>query len=67
MQDTKRQRQDKGVVDSEATSKETLADLEENENNSPSESKNRARESEAPSPDGGENERPNKTNDAGPM
>jgi hypothetical protein len=67
MQDTKRQRQDEGVVDSDATSKETLADLEKNENSSTSESEGTAGESEVPSPDGGDDERANKTNDAGPM
>jgi hypothetical protein len=64
MQDSKTQRPDSGVVDSDATSKETLADL--NEQSSDSESEETANESEVPSPDGSD-ELPNKTNDAGPM
>jgi hypothetical protein len=67
MQDSQKQRPDTGVVDSDATSKETLADLEKNEQGSESESDGTARESEAPSPDGGDDEVPKKTDDAGPM
>ena len=67
MQDSQKQRPDTGVVDSDATSKETLADLEKNEKSSNSDSKGTARESEAPSPDGAVDELPNKSDDAGPM
>ena len=67
MQDSQKQRPDTGVVDSDATSKETLEDLEKNEQSSDSESEAVAREPEVPSPDGSDDERPNKTNDAGPM
>ena len=63
MQDSKKQRPDKGVVDSDATSKETLKDLEKNEDSN-SESEGTARESEVPSPDGALDE-PNETKDAG--
>ena len=66
MQDSKKQRPHSGVVDSDATSKETLADVEENEQSSNSGSERTARESEVPSPDGGDDEIPNKTDDAGP-
>ena len=67
MQDSKRQRSDAGVIDSDATSKVTLADLEKNEQSSNSESKETARESEVPAPDGSNDEPPNKIDDAGPM
>ena len=67
MRDTKRQRRDERVVDSDATSKETLADLEKNEKSSNSDSGGTARESEVPSPDGGDDEAPNKTDEVGPM
>lgn len=67
MQDSKKQRPDTGVVDADATSKETLADLEKNEQSSNSESEGTARESEVPSPDGSNDEPPNKIDDAGPM
>ena len=67
MQDSKKQRPDNGVVDSDATSKETLADLEKNEQSSNSESEGTARESEVPSPDGSNDEPANKIDDAGPM
>ena len=66
MQDSKKQRSDSGVVDSDATSKETLADLED-EQSPDSESEGTGRESEAPSPDGALDEAPNKTDDAGPL
>lgn len=52
MQDSQKQRPDTGVVDSDATSKETLKDLEKNEQGSNLESEGTARESEVPSPDG---------------
>lgn len=55
------------MVDSDATSKETLADVEKNEQSSNSGTEGTARESEVPSPDGGDDEIPNKTDDAGPM
>ena len=67
MQDSKKQSPDTGVVDSDATSKETLADLEKNERGSNSDSEETARESEVPSPDGAENEVPNNSENAGPM
>ena len=67
MQDSKTQRPDSGVVDTDATSKETLADLERNEKDSHSESEGTGREAETPSPDGAMDETPNKTDDAGPM
>ena len=67
MQDSKNQRPNEGVVDSDATSKETLADLEKNKQSSNSESEGTARESEVPSPDGSDDEVPKKTDDAGPM
>lgn len=67
MQDSKRVRPDEGVVDSDATSKETLADLEKNEKSANSDSGGTARESEVPSPDGGDDEAPNKTDEVGPM
>ena len=67
MQDSKRQRSDAGVIDSDATSKETLADLEKNEKSSDSESEEAAGELQVPSPDGAENEVPNNSEDAGPM
>jgi hypothetical protein len=63
MQDSKKQRPESGVVDSDATSKETLADLEQNEKSSTSEEK----AGEAPSPDGGADEVRDKTDEAGPM
>jgi hypothetical protein len=65
MQDSKKQSSDSGVVDSDATSKETLADLED-EQSPDSESEGTASESEAPSPDGADVS-PNKTDDSGPM
>jgi len=65
MQDSKRQRPDEGVIDADATSKETLEDLEKNEDSN-SESEGAARKSEAPSPDGALDE-PNETKDAGPV
>jgi hypothetical protein len=67
MRDSTRQRPDTGVVDSDATSKDTLADLEKNEQSSNSESEETARESEVPAPDGSNDEPPNKIDDAGPM
>ena len=63
MQDSKKQRPESGVVDSDATSKETLADLEQNEKSSTSEEK----AGEVPSPDGGADEVRDKTDEAGPM
>ena len=65
MQDSKKQSSDRGVVDSDATSKKTLADLED-EQSPDSESEGTASESEAPSPDGADVS-PNKTDDGGPM
>jgi hypothetical protein len=66
MQDSKRQRPDERVVDSDATSKETLADLEKNEKSSNSDSDGTARESELPSPDGTLDE-PDEIKEAGPV
>jgi hypothetical protein len=65
MQDSKRQRPDEGAIDADATSKETLEDLEKNEDSN-SEPEGTARESEVPSPDGALDE-PNETKDAGPV
>ena len=67
MQDSKKLRPDTGVVDSDATSKETLKDLEKNEQSSDSESEEAPGELQVPSPDGAENEVPNNSEDAGPM
>ena len=67
MQDSKNQRPNEGVVDSDATSKETLADLEKNEKSSDSKSEGAAGELQVPSPDGAENEVPNNSENAGPM
>ena len=65
MQDSKTQRPDERVVDADATSKVTLADLEENEASSDSESEP-AGKPNVPSPDGAIDEQ-KKTKDAGPM
>jgi hypothetical protein len=65
MQDSNKQSSESGVIDSDATSKETLADLED-EQSPDSESAGTGRESEAPSPDGAD-VTPNKTDDIGPM
>lgn len=67
MQDSKKRGPDNEVIDSDATSKETLADLEKNEESSKSESHGTDRESEVPSPDGALDEVSKKTDDAGPM
>ena len=67
MQDSKKQRSDTGVVDSDATSKETLKDLEKNEQSPDSESEEAAGELKVPSPDGADNEVPKNSEDAGPM
>jgi len=66
MQDSKRQRPE-GVVDSDATSKETLEDLEENEQSSDSQLKDESSKSPLISPDGTEDDTGDKTDDAGPM
>ena len=66
MQDSRKQRPDKAVVDSDATSKETLEDLEKKRQSSNSESEGTARESEVPSPDGAL-DGPDENKDAGPM
>ena len=63
MQDSKKQRPQGGLVDSDATSKETLADLEQNGKSTTSEGKT----GEVPSPDGGADEVRDKTDEAGPM
>ena len=63
MQDGKTGRPNDPVIDSDATSKETLADLEQNEKGSTSEGK----AGEVPSPDGGAEELRDKTDEAGPM
>lgn len=67
MQDSKKQRPDTGVVDSDATSKETLADLEKNEQGSDSQPKPESSNSPLASPDGIEDETGDKPDDAGPM
>jgi hypothetical protein len=64
MQDSKKQRPDTAAVDSDATSQETLEDLEESEQDS--ESKDAPSESDVPSPDGVDDES-RKADDAGPM
>lgn len=56
--------QDAAGADSEATSKETLSDLEGNEENVGSSSSD---PDPGPSPDGGLDETRDKSNDAGPM
>jgi hypothetical protein len=66
MQDSKKQRPESGVVDSDATSKETLADLEKNEQGSNSESGSTAGKSYVPSPDGALDES-DEIKDAGPV
>lgn len=67
MQDAKRQKPAEGAVDSDATSKETLADLEENEQSSNSQPKDESNKSPFISPDGTEDDTGDKTDDAGPM
>ena len=67
MQDSKRQRPDEGVIDADATSKETLEDLEENEQSSDSQTKDESSKSPLISPDGTEDDTGDKTDDAGPM
>ena len=62
MQDSKRQRQDEGVIDADATSKETLEDLEKKEQSSDSEPS----KSQTPSPDGALDE-PDEIKGAGPV
>lgn len=53
--------------DSDATSKETLADLEKSEKSSDAKSERATGESQMPSPDGILDETRDKDNDAGPM
>jgi hypothetical protein len=65
MQDLKTRRPEEAVVDSDATSKETLEDLKKKVKISDSESAS-AGESQAPSPDGALDEA-NEIKDAGPM
>ena len=67
MQDSKKQTPDTGVVDSDATSKETLEDLEENEQRSDSQPKDESSNSPLISPDGIEDDTGDKPDDAGPM
>ena len=67
MQDSKRQRPDEGVIGADATSKETLEDLEENEQSSDSQPKDESGKSPLISPDGTEDDTGDKTDDAGPM
>ena len=55
------------MVDSDATSKETLADLEKNEKSSDSQPKPESSNSPLVSPDGTEDDTGDKTDDAGPM
>jgi hypothetical protein len=62
MQEVKARWPDDAIVDSDATSKETLADLEDNEQTSDSESSR----SQVPSPDGSLDE-PDENKDAGPI
>ena len=67
MQNLKTQRPDDAVTDSDATSKETLEDLEKKEKSSDSESEVTNRESDIPSPDGVDDEVVRNKNDGGPM
>jgi hypothetical protein len=67
MQDSKRQRPDEGLIDADATSKETLEDLEENEQSSDLQPKDESSKSPLISPDGTEDDTGDKTDDAGPM
>ena len=67
MQHSKRQRPDQGVVDSDATSKETLADLEKNEKSSDSPPNPESSNSPLVSPDGTEDDTGDKADDAGRM
>ena len=67
MQDSKKKGPDPGVVDSEATSKETLEDLEESEQSSDSQLKDESSKSPIISPDGTKDDTSDKTDDAGPM
>jgi len=67
MQDSKRQRPDEAAIDADATSKETLEDLEENEQSSDSQPKDESSKSPLISPDGSEADTGDKTDDAGPM
>jgi hypothetical protein len=62
MQEVKARWPDDAIIDSDATSKETLEDLEKNEKKSDPESD----ESQTPSPDGVFDES-DETKDAGPM
>jgi hypothetical protein len=66
MQDRKTGRPDDRLIDVDATSKETLADVEESEKSSGSESEATARESDLPSPDG-TLDQPDEIKDAGPV
>ena len=67
MEDSKRQRSDEGAIDADATSKETLEDLEENEQSTDSQPKDESSKSPLISPDGTEDDTVDKTDDAGPM
>jgi len=62
MQEVKARWPDDAIIDSDATSKETLEDLEKNEKSSDSESD----ESHTPSPDGAFDE-PDESRETGPM
>jgi hypothetical protein len=64
MQDSNARKPDEPISGSDATSKETLEDLEESEQDS--ESKDAPSESDVPSPDGVDDES-RKADDAGPM
>jgi hypothetical protein len=67
MQDSKRQGSDEGLIDADATSKETLEDLQENEQSSDLQPKDESSKSPLISPDGTEDDTGDKTDDAGPM
>jgi len=67
MQDSKRQRPDGGAIDADATSKQTLEDLEENAQSSDSQPTDESSKSPLISPDGTEDDTGDKTDDAGPM
>lgn len=65
MQDSNVRRPNEPASDSDATSKETLEDLESSEQDT--ESNDAPSESDVPSPDGVNDETPNKQDHAGPM
>jgi hypothetical protein len=67
MQDAHARKPDGPAPDSDATSNETLADLERSEQDSESESADATAEPQLPAPDGINDETPEKPDEAGPM